>query len=748
MMPDQDSFWDELLAYIEAHSVIPIVGPELVIVDHDGRLEPYHRLLARELAARLKVGDLGEAATLNEVVGGYLAKPGSRRQSVYRELGDIAAKLTVKIPEPLLQLASIRDLNLFASFCTDNLLAQAINAARFGGRAETRELAFNPSEAGDLPDGPRDVPVVYGLFGRMSVLPKYVIAEEDELEWVTALQIPEKRPERLFDELGHNHLLFLGCGFPDWLARFILRTAKNSKLSAERGFSEYLIDVEAESNSPLVAFLTSFSRETVVLSLDPVDFVAELSRRWQERQGGDAAAKEPEPGPMPETMPPGSLFISYASEDRPAALRLAAELQDAGLPVWLDRQQLDWGSDYTARIRLAIQQCALFVPVLSRTAEQRTGFFRKEWAWASERNLDFTGSSLAFLCPLVIDDTPVVTSNEIPPAFKMVHIEQAPAGQPAEPPGGSDCEGFQRHARAHARQAMNELPTIDAERPWPGLLPFGEDSRMYFHGREAETDELFRLIEREPLTVLFGQSGLGKSSLLNAGVFPNLRRAGYLPVYLRLNLDDTAPALIDQVWHALICECVDHEVNASAILPGDGFWQYLHRPETQFLNPHGRPVVPVLAFDQFEEIFTLGRQTPEQTARTQLLLQQLGELIENRLPPALERELTVHPELLDQFDLLRQNIKMVFTFREDYLAEFESLKTVIRPIMQNRMRLTPMRGDRAATAIETAGGGLLSASVAARIVRFVGGAARGDVRTTGRDFSRARASVAGLPRAE
>jgi hypothetical protein len=84
---------------------------------------------------------------------------------------------------------------------------------------------------------------------------------------------------------------------------------------------------------------------------------------------------------------------------------------------------------------------------------------------------------------------------------------------------------------------MNELPTIDAERPWPGLLPFGEDSRMYFHGREAETDELFRLIEREPLTVLFGQSGLGKSSLLNAGVFPNLRRAGYLPVYLRLSLE-------------------------------------------------------------------------------------------------------------------------------------------------------------------------------------------------------------------
>jgi hypothetical protein len=162
--------------------------------------------------------------------------------------------------------------------------------------------------------------------------------------------------------------------------------------------------------------------------MDPVAFVAELAQRWQQRQGSDAAANAPEPGPMPETMPPGSLFISYASEDRPAALRLASELQAAGLPVWLDRQQLDWGSDYSARIRLAIQQCALFVPLLSRTAEQRTGFFRKEWSWASERSLDFTGSSLTFLCPLVIDDTPVVTSNEIPPSFKSVQIEQAPDG--------------------------------------------------------------------------------------------------------------------------------------------------------------------------------------------------------------------------------------------------------------------------------------------------------------------------------
>ena len=431
MIENPDSFWDELLAFVEAKSVIPIIGPELAIVEYEGRTEPYQQLLARQLALRLKLPNLPESPALHEVVSAYLARPGAKRQGIYRELGDLASKLQVGIPEAFIQLARIHDLNHFTSFCTDNLLALAINQERFGGRAQTLERAFTPNEASDLPAGDRDAPLVYGLFGRMSVLPKYVVAEEDMIEWITALQIPEKRPEQLFDELGKNHLLFLGCNFPDWLMRFILRTAKNSKLSSERGFSEYFVDETAKAGAPLVTFLSSFSRETQVLAEDPVAFVTEFARRWQERQttSGMPTGQTAQPNKMAETMPPGSLFISYASEDRPAALRLATDLQAAGLPVWLDRQQLDWGNDYTARIRTAIEQCGLFLPVLSQTAEQRTGFYRKEWAWAAERNLEFTGSSVSFLFPLVIDDTAAFTSNEIPAAFKARHIEKAPGGQ-------------------------------------------------------------------------------------------------------------------------------------------------------------------------------------------------------------------------------------------------------------------------------------------------------------------------------
>ena len=70
--------------------------------------------------------------------------------------------------------------------------------------------------------------------------------------------------------------------------------------------------------------------------------------------------------------------------------------------------------------------------------------------------------------------------------------------------------------------------SLDAENPWPGLMPFTEATRAFFHGRDAEAAELLRRVRRERLTILFGQSGLGKTSLLFAGLFPRLRTACWL----------------------------------------------------------------------------------------------------------------------------------------------------------------------------------------------------------------------------
>ena len=79
---------------------------------------------------------------------------------------------------------------------------------------------------------------------------------------------------------------------------------------------------------------------------------------------------------------------------------------------------------------------------------------------------------------------------------------------------------------------------LDDLNPWPGLAPYDEGSSGFFYGRDQESAELLRLISLAPLTVVYGKSGLGKTSLLQAGLFPLLRTARYVPVYLRLDFSD------------------------------------------------------------------------------------------------------------------------------------------------------------------------------------------------------------------
>src|SRR5215472_11241246 len=84
------------------------------------------------------------------------------------------------------------------------------------------------------------------------------------------------------------------------------------------------------------------------------------------------------------------------------------------------------------------------------------------------------------------------------------------------------------------------LASVDADNPWPGLFSFTEADADFFRGRDGEIDALDSLVDRGRLTVLFGLSGLGKSSLLLAGLFPHLRRRELLPVYVRLGFQDGA----------------------------------------------------------------------------------------------------------------------------------------------------------------------------------------------------------------
>ena len=113
---------------------------------------------------------------------------------------------------------------------------------------------------------------------------------------------------------------------------------------------------------------------------------------------------------------------------------------------------------------------------------------------------------------------------------------------------------------------------IDAQNPWPGLSAFDEAAERFFNGRDAESAELLRLVGQAPLTVLFGKSGLGKTSLVQAGLFPRLRQQNVLPVYVRLDVRERSAPLIEQAATALQAEIGKHGVDATASNASENLW--------------------------------------------------------------------------------------------------------------------------------------------------------------------------------
>lgn len=275
-----------------------------------------------------------------------------------------------------------------------------------------------------------------------------------------------------------------------------------------------------------------------------------------------------------------------------------------------------------------------------------------------------------------------------------------------------------------ATPVSSEL-AVDRDNPWPGLGAFSETARSYFNGRDRESAALLRLVSQEQLTVLFGASGLGKTSLLQAGLFPKIRQQ-MLPVYVRLNFDQVTNPLIEQVQAALEAEVEKHGVDAPSVRSGESLWAYLHRSGLEFWSKQNRLLIPLFVFDQFEEVVTLGAAVPQSIAQFRT---DLANLIENRVPAALTSS---HSEG-DRAELSLDNrgYKILLSFREDFLPALEEWKRDIPSILRNRLRLLPMSEDEAFRAVHNTAPHLAPEPIARKIVSFVADAGSGSGETTG-----------------
>src|SRR5579862_1493195 len=285
----------------------------------------------------------------------------------------------------------------------------------------------------------------------------------------------------------------------------------------------------------------------------------------------------------------------------------------------------------------------------------------------------------------------------------------------------------QAQPAAGARVSTAAAPgaTVDDSNPWLGLASFTEETRAFFYGRDEEVAELARRVQRKLLTVLFGQSGLGKTSILRAGLVPRLRGQNYCPIYVRIDYSRDTPEPAEQIKAAIRVSArrAGEWTQVGVAVEGESLWEFLHHRDDVLRDESGNALTPLLIFDQFEEIFTLAQSDDFGRARAARFIAELADLVENRPPAAFEASLENDEAAAERFDFSRADYRVLIALREDYLAQLEGLKKQMPSISQNRLRLAPMTGTQALAAVLQPGGRLVTEEVAAAIVRFVAGGA-------------------------
>ena len=265
---------------------------------------------------------------------------------------------------------------------------------------------------------------------------------------------------------------------------------------------------------------------------------------------------------------------------------------------------------------------------------------------------------------------------------------------------------------------------LSAQNPWPGLRAFTESDRDFFFGRERETAELLSIVKRAPVVVLYGQSGLGKTSLLQAGLFPELKKSDFVPFRLRFDHEEGAPSFAEQIKQALVSELDAAQVDVPRPSPNETLWEYFHRRDVDFWGPRNRLCTPVIVLDQFEEVFTVGQASDKSAARVAQFAADLESVIEHRPPDSVRERLDAHPEEALAYDFQRQPVKFVLSLREDFLPQLDPWRSRMPSLLPNRFRLERMTATQALSVIEKGGRDLVDAEVAREIVDFVSSSQR------------------------
>ena len=236
---------------------------------------------------------------------------------------------------------------------------------------------------------------------------------------------------------------------------------------------------------------------------------------------------------------------------------------------------------------------------------------------------------------------------------------------------------------------------------YPGVTPFTTAQKMLFMGRDKDIEAFYQLLFVKQLVILYGKSGYGKSSLINAGIIPKLdaakdNKGSYFQV--RLYTQDKE-GFESGVYKTPLERLIKHLSNGVEELPfmeplrENALWYWVK--QHQFYHKNA-PVI--FFFDQFEELFTYSNQEVEDFAS------QLGLLLYQTIPEGVSNliEKELYDKLTDEeVDFLydKPNVKVVFSIRSDRMSLLNRLTKCLPNLLQYHYELDAITEDDARLAI-------------------------------------------------
>jgi len=281
------------------------------------------------------------------------------------------------------------------------------------------------------------------------------------------------------------------------------------------------------------------------------------------------------------------------------------------------------------------------------------------------------------------------------------------------------------------------------ENPWKGLQSYQDSDPIY--GRDQEIEALYTSITYNTQTVVYGKSGIGKTSILNAGIIHRAMVNDFMPVTVRLdhyaNSElNKSESYVTQIEKSLYAAAKAQKVEMEEIVSHDDtheetLWELFHR----FRYVRGEAdkkisIRPIVIFDQFEEIFTL--QQDMQLVKN--FFKELADLLNDVKPDYLTEKTTSSSKLPSKGGNVFSNIAnrkrenkpeylshseyhLVIVLREDFLSYLERYTAFIPVMKTNRFPIMPLSIEQAVDVIMLPRPGLVSRDVAELILQKVTG---------------------------